>query len=208
MLGFPSFNKLRPVPKQPTYPLNIKVPVMQRRLHKIRGAELVHNQLIHKQYGIIALSGGQLKIGHYDMIRNVINRKLDFKRNFAIWRVDPPNRSVTKHGQGRKLGGGKGDIDHFMYPVKRGRVIIEVGGDMPFEMVFRTLEEVAEKLPFPAKVVTQQMMDDMEKLDEEIRVNNANKLRWEWCVKNNILNCINYLGRHDIEYSHFGPDVR
>ncbi len=60
------------------------------RLEKVRGPETIHNKLIHKQYGIVALSGGQLKYGHFEMMRTTINKKLDIKKAFAIWRVDPP----------------------------------------------------------------------------------------------------------------------
>jgi large subunit ribosomal protein L16 len=79
---------------------------------------------------------------------------------------------------------------------------------MEFETIFRTLHNVAERLPFPAKVVTQQMLDDWEKQEQHIKAENRNNLNWEWCVKNNILNCVNYLGRHDLEYAHLGPDCR
>jgi large subunit ribosomal protein L16 len=36
------------------------------------------------------ISGGQLKYGHFEMIRQAINKKMDIKKAFAIWRVDPP----------------------------------------------------------------------------------------------------------------------
>ena len=186
----------------------MKTPKMRRNLAKLRGPELIHNKLIHKQYGIIALSGGQLKYGHYNMIQTAITRKINYYKAFAIWRVDPPNRPVCRHGQGKKLGGGQGPIDHYMYPVKRGRVIVEVGGNIQFEQVFRVLQEISEKLPFPAKVVSQKMLEEWEEEEEYARVNNMNKLKWEWAVKNNLLNCLNYAGRYDIEFSHLGPDCR
>ena len=186
----------------------MKPPKMRKHLKNIRGPELVHNKLIHKQYGIIALSGGQLKFGHYNMIQQTLATSLNYDKAFAIWRIDPPNKSVTRHGQGKKLGGGKGAIDHYMYPVKRGRVIIEVGGNILFAEVSRLLQQVSEKLPFPAKVVTQEMLEDFEKEDEKLRLENTNKLKWEWVVKNNLLNCLHYASKYDIEYSHLGPDCR
>lgn len=33
------------------------------------------------------------------------------------------------------MGGGKGNIDHYVTPVKAGRVIIEVGGPVEWEEV-------------------------------------------------------------------------
>ena len=181
---------------------------MKRRVLDMRGPELVHNKLIHKQYAIVALSGGQLKHGHFEMMRSTINRKLDMTRMFAVWRVDPPWKPVTIHGQGKKLGGGKGEIDHYVTPVKRGRIIVEVGGTLNVESFSRTLIDVAQKLPFAARFVSQ---DDLEKWaaeDEDIRTKNQNKLRWEWCIKNNILNCLNTASKYDIEFSHLGPNCR
>lgn len=31
-------------------------------------------------------------------------------------------------GQGQRMGGGKGNIDHYITPVRSGRIIIEVAG--------------------------------------------------------------------------------
>ena len=181
---------------------------MAKRVHDMRGPELVHNQLIHKQYGIIALSGGQMEFGHFDMIRNSVNRKLDMTKTFAVWRVDSPWKPITKHGQGKKLGGGKGGISHYTTPVKRGRVIIEVGGSIPLEFMWRVLIDVTQKLPFPAKVVSQKDFEDIENEEEEIRTKNLNKLKWEWCIKNNICNVLHKVSKYDIEYSHLGPNCR
>lgn len=91
---------MRPIQKNPIYPSGFAIPRMTRRLNDERGPEIVHNKLIHRQYGIIALSGGRLEYGHFEMMRNTINRKLDMSKVFAIWRVDSPWKPITKHGQG------------------------------------------------------------------------------------------------------------
>lgn len=66
------------------------------------------------------------------MVRMGVLRKIDQKRMFAVWRVDPPWQPITKKGQGQRMGGGKGGIDHYCTPVKPDRVIIEVGGKCEF----------------------------------------------------------------------------
>ena len=106
------------------------------------------------------------------------------------------------------MGGGKGAIDHYVTPVKRGRVIIECGGNLPHQFVDRILVDVAQKLPFPAKAVSQQELEDWEKESAHVKKNNLNKLKWEWCLKNNILNVITYASKYDLEYAHLGPDCR
>jgi ribosomal protein L16/L10AE len=38
-------------------------------------------------------------------------------------------------GQGQRMGGGKGPIDHYVTPVKARRVILEMGGKCEFAEV-------------------------------------------------------------------------
>ena len=38
-------------------------------------------------------------------------------------------------GQGQRMGGGKGSIDHYVTPIKKGRVIVEMGGTCEFSEV-------------------------------------------------------------------------
>ena len=68
------------MPKTPTYLPGMSNIKMTRRVADMRGPELVHNKLIHKQYGIMAMSGGALKWGHFEVIRTTINRQLDVKK--------------------------------------------------------------------------------------------------------------------------------
>lgn len=62
---------------------------------------------------------------------------------FAIWRVDPPWYAVSRKSPGTRMGGGKAAINHYVCPVKAGRVIVEVGGRCSFEEVRQVLEKVS-----------------------------------------------------------------
>lgn len=110
--------------KVPQYPPAMRPPKMQKKLKLMRGPETLHNFLIHKQYGIMALGGGRLKFGHFEMMRLTIGRNIDVSRMFAIWRVDSPWQPVTKKGQGQRMGGGKGAIDHYCTPIKAGMFLL------------------------------------------------------------------------------------
>nr|CAD7260299.1 unnamed protein product [Timema shepardi] len=79
-----------------------------------------------------ATGGGRMRYGHFEMVRLGIGRKLDVNRMFALWRIDAPWQPVTKKGQGQRMGGGKGAIDHYVTPIKAGRVIVEIGGNCEF----------------------------------------------------------------------------
>lgn len=39
-------------------------------------------------------------------------------------------------GQGQRMGGGKGNIDHYVTPVRSGRIIIEVAGHCEYIEVY------------------------------------------------------------------------
>ena len=86
-----------------------------------------------------ALQGGQLHHGHFEMMRIGINKRMDDKRMFAVWRIPAPYKPVTRKGVGHKMGGGKGSIDHYVTPVKAGRIVIELGGDCEFGEIFMML---------------------------------------------------------------------
>lgn len=52
------------------------------------GEERVNNELILKQYGIIALAGGMLKHKHFEVMRLAIGRHCDSnkKKTFSFYR--------------------------------------------------------------------------------------------------------------------------
>lgn len=78
----------KPVNNQP----EMKLP---RRRFDSQGPETIHNRLIYRQHGLMALSGGELSPSHIRMIRETVNRHV--KENmFAVWRIDPPWKNVTR----------------------------------------------------------------------------------------------------------------
>ncbi|KAJ2952849.1 hypothetical protein O0L34_g7214 [Tuta absoluta] len=196
-IEIPERQRLRVYDKVPTYPANMKPPKMQKRLRYMRGPELLHNTLQLKQYGIIATGGGRMKHEHFEMARLVVARRLNQKIMFAIWRIDPPWQPITKKGQGQRMGGGKGAIDHYATPIKAGRVILEVGGKCEYAEVKEMLRIVAERLPFKAEPVSQEILEEKaaaEKLAEE---SNQNHWSMEYIIKNNMGGCHKMLSPFD-----------
>ncbi|XP_018329411.2 39S ribosomal protein L16, mitochondrial [Agrilus planipennis] len=201
----PERQKLRVMERVPALPSNIKPPKMQKRLRYMRGEEEVHNFLLHKQYGIMALSGGRIKYGHFEMMRLTIGRKIDTDRMFAIWRVDSPWQPMTKKGQGHRMGGGKGAIDHYVTPVKAKRIILEVGGKCEYAEVKDFLHDIAMKLPFKAMAVSQEILDEMKAKEEWEEKNNLNRYTLKYIIQNNMGGCHNYLSPTDLKW--FGKYV-
>ncbi|XP_041976950.1 39S ribosomal protein L16, mitochondrial [Aricia agestis] len=185
-IEIPERPRLRVYDKVPLYPSNLKPPKMQKRLRYMRGPELLHNTLQLKQYGVLATGGGRLRHEHFEMARLQVARRLDMKRMFAIWRVDPPWQPITKKGQGQRMGGGKGAIDHYVTPVKAGRIIFEVGGKCEYAEVYDMLRIVAERLPFKAEPVSQEIMEKKAKEEKWREENNKNKYTLKYIIQNNM----------------------
>lgn len=166
----------------------------------MRGPEPVHNFLQHKQYGIIALGGGRLKWNHFEMTRMTMLRKLDHNRMFAIWRVEAPWQPVTKKGQGQRMGGGKGAIDHYVSPIKAGRVILEVGGKCEYIEVKDVLEKLANIMPFKAMAVSQEILDKMKEREQWEEENNQNPYTMKYIIQNNMGGCHKWMSPFDLRY--------
>ncbi|XP_043939939.1 39S ribosomal protein L16, mitochondrial [Protopterus annectens] len=193
----PERQKLKFMDKVP----NLKKPKKEpKRLSDIRGPTREASDFTLGQYGIVALGGGYLHWGHMEMMRLTINRRMDSKTTFACWRVDPPYKPLTRKGLGQRMGGGKGAIDHYVTPVKYGRLIVEVGGYCELSEVEPFLSEVAKKLPFPAKVVSRESLAQMWQEEKEKALSNQNPWTFERLVTMNMLGCRKVLSAFDLKH--------
>lgn len=194
--------KLRFVEKVPQYSANMKAPKMQKRLKLMRGPENIHNFLQHQQYGIQALGGGRMRYGHFEMLRMSIGRKMDTSRMFTVWRIDSPWQPVTRRGQGQRLGGGKGAIDHYVTPIKAGRIVMELGGKCEFKEVRAMLQKYADQLPFPARAVSHDMLEQEKSNKIWREENNNNRYTMKYLIQNNFGGCHKWL--RPIDHKLFG----
>lgn len=177
--------------------LNVKPPRGEKEIYRLQGEEIQHNKLVLEQYGIVAIHAGMMKHAHFEVLRNEIGRQLEPEKSFAIYRVDPPYKPVTFRGQGKKMGGGKGSISHYATPVKAGRVIVEVGGKVIWEEVQPWLNKVAQKMPFMAMAVTQDMINRLDAEEARLEEANLNPYTFEWLVRNNMFDCHRHLSHKD-----------
>lgn len=95
------------------------------------------------------------------------------------------------------MGGGKGAIDHYVTPIKAGRIIVEVGGKCEFRQVLPFLHEVAEKLPFKAKAISFEMMEEESKKEKEMELANINPYTVEYVIRNDMGGCHNWISPYD-----------
>ncbi len=144
-----------------------------------------------------AIHGGNLAWGHLEGTRLAINRKMEDSRMFARWRIDSPWKPLTKKGQGHRMGSGKGAIDHYVTPVKGGRIILEMGGYMEYHEVYYLLKMISGKMPFKAEPINQQMLDEEEEQKKYIKENNLNLFDFKYCIDNNMLGSRKWASPYD-----------
>ena len=147
------------------------------------------------------MSGGRLRHAHLEMIRLTVNRGINENTTFASWRIGQPWQSVTKKGAATRMGGGKGNISHYVFPVKAGRIIFEIGGTCEYQEVEKLLRILRPKMPFKARIVTLETFEQEEKQEKLLKEMNINPFTFERCAKNNYDGVTIYLSPFDLKFN-------
>ncbi|MCM8800714.1 MAG: 50S ribosomal protein L16 [Candidatus Omnitrophica bacterium] len=116
-----------------------------------RGVATTGNEVAFGEFGLKALENGWLKNTQIESARVILARQLH--KGGKLWIRVFPDKSVTKKPAEVRMGKGKGELDHWVAVVKRGRILFELGG-VPEEFARRCFRLVAYKLPIKTKFVT------------------------------------------------------
>lgn len=74
------------------------------------------------------------------------------QRGGRIWIRIFPDKPITKKPPEVRMGGGKGDVFEYVAPVKRGRILFEMGG-VSRDIAFSALRLAAHKMPIKTKII-------------------------------------------------------
>ena len=168
-----------------------------RKLADIRGPELVNNHLLHGQFGIMAVTGVHLKFNHINLIRTVINKHMDKRKMFAVWRIEAPWKPVTRKAQGKRMGGGKASIHHYVTPIRAGSVIVELGGQIELDDCYYFLNSIVKRLPCDSFVVSKEIIENWRKEEIEAEQSNINPINYERVVRMNLAGCHKWISPYD-----------
>jgi large subunit ribosomal protein L16 len=130
------------------YPKRVK----HRKLQKghSKGIDRKATELVFGSFGLRSLGTRWISSRQIEAARRVILRH--FKDKGKIWIRIFPDKPVTFKGNEVGMGGGKGSVDHYVYPVRPGRIIFEVDG-VPKEIAEIALMEAGRKLPLKTRIV-------------------------------------------------------
>lgn len=102
-------------------------------------------------YGLKAVTESWVTSRQIEAARRAMTRYV--KRGGKIWIRIFPDHPVTNHGSESTMGGGKGNVDYYMTPVKAGTVMFEMDG-VDQSVALEALRLAAHKLPMKTKIVT------------------------------------------------------
>lgn len=117
----------------------------------MKGLSSRGSELSFGEFGLKALENAWMKNTQIESVRVAVTRKL--RRGGKLWIRVFPDKPVTKKPAETRQGKGKGDLDHWVAVVKRGKVLFELGG-IPEELARQVFRLAAYKLPFNTKFIT------------------------------------------------------
>jgi len=126
--------------------------VKHRKWHKgvSKGVESRATEVNFGSYGLKALDTKWITARQLEAARRYIIRFL--KKGGKLWIRVFPDKPVTFKGAEVGMGGGKGGVDHYVYPIRPGRIIFELDG-LKEDLSKEVLEGAGKKLPIKTKFV-------------------------------------------------------
>ncbi|MBI2594759.1 MAG: 50S ribosomal protein L16 [Candidatus Colwellbacteria bacterium] len=118
----------------------------RKRLVETRGTHLSFGS-----YGIQALEPSWLNSRQIEAGRRAITRSI--KREGKVWIRVFPDKPVTKRPPETTMGGGKGAVEYYVFPVRPGRIIFELDG-VSEEKAKNALRSAGYKMPFKTKIIS------------------------------------------------------
>lgn len=128
-----------------------KVKYRKAQRGKIRGISSNGNRINFGEFGLKALENGLVRGNHIEASRVIVARKLKGAGKF--WINIFPSKPVTKKPAETRMGKGKGELDHWVAVVKRGKVMFELSG-VPEDFARILFRLVAFKLPVRTKFIS------------------------------------------------------
>jgi large subunit ribosomal protein L16 len=125
-----------------------KVKHRKWRKGRSRGIERRGTELAFGTFGLKSLETKWVTSRQIEAARRTILRFL--KKGGKLWIRIFPQKPVTQKGTEVPMGGGKGGVSHYVFPIKPGRIIFELDG-VKEEIAREAFEKASDKLPIKTK---------------------------------------------------------
>ena len=115
-----------------------------------RNIELRGTQIAFGSFALLSMGNCWITAKQIEAARRVIIRYL--RKGGKLWIRIFPYKPVTKKGQETPMGAGKGSPDHYVFPVKPGRILFELDG-IKEKAAREAFLKAASKLPIQTKFI-------------------------------------------------------
>lgn len=115
-----------------------------------KGVETRGTKLVFGSFGLKALESKWITARQIEAARRAVIRYL--RKGGKFWIRIFPAKPVTQKGTEVPMGGGKGSVDHYVFPIKPGRIIFELEG-VSEEIAREAFGKAVDKLPIKTKFI-------------------------------------------------------
>jgi len=127
-----------------------KVKHRKHRKGKNKGLAYRGSSINFGSYGLKIEDNAYINSRQIEAGRRAIIRYL--RKGGKMWIRIFPWKPITRKGQEVPMGGGKGVVDHYAFPARKGRIIYEIEG-ISEEKAREALRKAGDKLPTRTKFV-------------------------------------------------------
>ncbi len=115
-----------------------------------KGLFIRGSQIAFGSYALQALETRWITARQIEAARRTIIRYL--KKGGKLWIRIFPDKPVTRKGTEVPMGGGKGSVDHYVFPIKPGRIIFELDG-VKEEVAREAFQKAGDKFPIKTRFI-------------------------------------------------------
>lgn len=118
---------------------------------RLRGVANRGSKLAFGDFGLKSMESGWISARQIEAGRRAITGYV--QRGGQVWIRMFPDKPVSSRPAETRMGGGKGAIEEWVAPIKRGRIMYEIA-DVPEDAAREALRRAGAKLPVPVKIVS------------------------------------------------------
>ena len=127
-----------------------KVKHRKWRKGRSKGKSSRGTEIAFGSFGLKSLETRWISARQIEASRRAIIRYL--KKGGKLWIRIFPDKPVTRKGTEVPMGGGKGGVSHYVFPIKPGKIIFEIEG-VKEEVAKEAFKVAADKLPIKTKFI-------------------------------------------------------
>lgn len=132
-------------------PKKVKYRKWQKGRSRKRDVEIRGVNLVFGGFGLKAEESAWITSRQIEAARKAMTRYV--QKGGKIWIRIFPDKPVTKRPPEVTMGGGKGSPDHYVFPVRPGRVLFEIDG-IADDVAREALRRAGAKLPIKTRIIS------------------------------------------------------